>query len=171
MAEHGFTRFLAAKRQIDPAPQDPIKELRDGWDAVVEFGRTNPALYLLMYGEPTRSTAVIRIGLEHLLDRIRRIAAAGLLRVEEGLAVQIVHAAAGGAILTWLSVPEPQRNPELLVALRESMVTTVTTREPAVREQGPAGAARALRAALPGQNALSEAEQQLLAEWLRRLSA
>ncbi|MFD0403881.1 hypothetical protein [Kitasatospora sp. NPDC127116] len=51
------------------------------------------------------------------------------------------------------------------------MITTVTTREPAVQEPGPAGAARALRAALPGQNALSPAEQQLLREWLRRLSA
>jgi AcrR family transcriptional regulator len=171
VAERGFTRFLAAKEQLESAPEDPIKELRDGWDAVVEFGVTNPALYLLMYGEPTRSTVVIRIGLEHLMDRIRHIAAAGLLRVEERLAVQIVHAAASGAILTWLSVPEPQRDPALLVALRESMVTTVTAREPAIHEQGAAGAARALRAALPSQNALSEAEEQLLAEWLRRLSA
>ncbi|MFE5735598.1 TetR/AcrR family transcriptional regulator [Streptomyces celluloflavus] len=171
VAEYGFTRFLAAKQQIDPAPQDPVKELRDGWDIVVEFGLDNPALYTLMYGEPTRSTAVFRIGLELLMERIRRIAAAGLLRVEEGLAAQIVHATAGGAVLTWLSVPEPERDPALLAALRESMITTITTQEPAVQEPGPAGAARALRAALPGQNALSHAEQQLLTEWLRRLSA
>ncbi|MEU7039468.1 hypothetical protein AB0A77_00190 [Streptomyces varsoviensis] len=101
MAEYGFTRFLAAKQQIDPAPQDPVKELCDGWDVVVEFGIANPAL---------------------------------------------------------------------LVALRESMITTVTTQEPAVREPGPAGAARALRAALPGQSARTKAEQHLLMDWLRRLS-
>ncbi|MFJ5725209.1 TetR/AcrR family transcriptional regulator [Streptomyces sp. NPDC093149] len=52
VAEYGFTRFLAAKQQIDPAPQDPVEELRDGWDTVVEFGPANPALYTLMYGEP-----------------------------------------------------------------------------------------------------------------------
>jgi AcrR family transcriptional regulator len=172
VAEYGFTRFLAAKQQVDPAPQDPVKELRDGWDIVVEFGLANPALYTLMYDEPTRSTAGFRIGLEHLMDRIRRIAAAGLLRVEEGLAAQIVHATASGAVLTWLSLPEPEQDPALLGALRESMITTVTTQEPAVHEPGPAGAARALRAALPGQkNTLSHAEQQLLMEWLRRLSA
>ncbi|MEU3373578.1 hypothetical protein ABZ734_24400 [Streptomyces sp. NPDC006660] len=68
-------------------------------------------------------------------------------------------------------MPESMRDPALLVALRESMVCTVTTREPAIQEQGAAGAARALRAALPGQNVLSEAEERLLAEWLRRLSA
>ncbi|MFH8982881.1 hypothetical protein [Streptomyces varsoviensis] len=50
------------------------------------------------------------------------------------------------------------------------MITTVTTQEGAVREPGPAGAARALRAALPGQSALTKAEQQLLMDWLRRLS-
>ncbi|MGW1027736.1 TetR/AcrR family transcriptional regulator [Streptomyces sp. NPDC002577] len=171
VAEHGFTRFLAVKQQIEPAPQDPVKELRDGWDTVVEFGLANPALYTLMYGEPARSTTVFRIGLEHLMARIRRIAAAGLLRMEEGLAAQMVHATASGAVLTWQSVPEPERDPALLVALRESMITTITTQEPAVEEPGPGGAARALRAALPGQNALSQAEQQLLTEWLQRLSA
>ncbi|MEU4330067.1 TetR/AcrR family transcriptional regulator [Nonomuraea dietziae] len=170
VAEYGFTRFLAAKH-IDPDPQDPIKELRVGWDIAVEFGLANPGLYALMYGEPPRSTTVFRIGLELLKDRIRRLAAAGLLRVEEDLAAQIIHATARGAVLTWLSLPEPQRNRALLLALREAMITTVTTQEPAVQEQGPAGAARALRAALPDQNALSHAEQQLLTEWLDRLSA
>lgn len=67
--------------------------------------------------------------------------------------------------------PRARARPALLVALRESMVTTITTREPAVKEPGLGGAARALRAALPGQKALSEAEQHLLMEWLQRLSA
>ncbi|MFF2625220.1 TetR/AcrR family transcriptional regulator [Kitasatospora griseola] len=171
VAEYGLTRFLAAKQQIEPTPHDPVKELCDGWDSVVEFGTANPALYSLMYGEPARSTTAIRIGFEHVGERIRRIAAAGLLRVDERLAAQIVHASASGAVLTWLSVPEPERDPALLVALRESMITAVTTRKPAVREAGSAGAARALRAALPSQGALSAAEQQLLREWLQRLSA
>ncbi|GAA2915711.1 TetR/AcrR family transcriptional regulator [Streptosporangium fragile] len=169
VAEHGFTRFLAAKH-IGPDPQDPIRELRVGWDIAVEFGLANPALYALMYGEP-RFTTVFRIGLELLTERIRRLAAAGLLRVEEDLAAQIIHATARGAVLTWLSLPEPQRDPALLHALREAMITAVTTQDPAVQEQGPAGAARALRARLPDQDVLSPAEQRLLTEWLDRLSA
>ncbi|MFB7252593.1 hypothetical protein [Streptomyces nojiriensis] len=60
----------------------------------------DPALYTLMYGESAWSTTVFRIGLEHLMDRIRRIAGAGLLRVAEGLAAQIIHATASGAVLT-----------------------------------------------------------------------
>lgn len=52
VAESGFTRFLAAKQQADPAPHDPVGELCNGWDTVVGFGLANPALYALMYGEP-----------------------------------------------------------------------------------------------------------------------
>ncbi|MFC3502866.1 TetR/AcrR family transcriptional regulator [Micromonospora krabiensis] len=170
VAEYGFTRFLAAKH-IDPDPQDPIKELRVRWDTAVEFGLANPALYALMYGEPARSTIAFRLGLGLLMDRIRRLAVAGRLRVDENLAAQIIHATARGAILTWLSLPEAERDPALLVALREAMITAVTSQEPAVREAGLAGAARALRAALPTQNTLSGPEQQLLTEWLGRLSA
>lgn len=170
VAEYGFTRFLAAKH-LEADPQDPVNELRVRWDMAVEFGLANPALYALMYGEPARSSAAFSKGLELLTDRIRGLAVAGLLRVKEDLAAQIIHATARGAVLTWLSLPESQRDRALLVELREAMITTVTDREPAVREQGPAGAARALRASLPDQDVLSPGERQLLTEWLDRLSS
>ncbi|UBU09213.1 TetR/AcrR family transcriptional regulator [Nonomuraea gerenzanensis] len=172
VAEHGYARFLEAKRAV-PAPEDPVDDLRAGWDLAVEFGLANPALYAVMYGEPRRGTdsAAFRAGMEILLGRIRRLAAAGRLRVDEALAAALIHATARGAVLTWLSLPEDGRDPALLSTLRESMVAAVTTDEPAVQDPGPAGAARALRAVLPQQTALSEAEQRLLAEWLDRLAA
>ncbi len=83
---------------------------------------------------------------------MRRLAAAGWLRVDEELAAQIIHATGRGAVLTWLSLPEEQHDPALLTSLREAMVTAVTRKEPVVRaEEGPAGAARALRAVLDDQ--------------------
>jgi AcrR family transcriptional regulator len=171
VAEHGFATFLAAKH-VDPDPQDPIEDLRDGWDLAVEFGLGNPALYTLMYSEPTRTdSAAFKAGMEVLMGRIRRLAAGGWLRVDEELAAQIIHATARGAVLTWLSLPEHRRDPALLTVLRESMVASVTNQEPAVRDTGPAGAARALRAALPEQTPLSGAEQHLLREWLDRIAS
>ncbi|WP_217170559.1 TetR/AcrR family transcriptional regulator [Streptomyces sp. AC512_CC834] len=170
VAEHGFATFLAGKR-VDPDPPDPIADLRAGWDVAVEFGLANPALYTLMYTEPTRTgSAAFRTGMEVLMGRIRRLAAGGWLRVDEELAAQIIHATARGAVLTWLSLPADRRDPALFTTLRESMVAAVTRERPAVRDAGPAGAARALRAALPDQTALSDAEQRLLSEWLRRLA-
>ena len=74
-------------------------------------------------------------------------------------------------MLTWLSIPEERRHPALLTALREAMVGAVTTQRPAVQEEGPAGAARALRAMLPEQTTLSDGERHLLGEWLDRLAA
>ncbi|MFI9778125.1 TetR/AcrR family transcriptional regulator [Streptomyces sp. NPDC051956] len=171
VAEHGFAKFLASKT-VAPHPQDPIEDLRAGWDLAVEFGLDNPALYTLMYSEPTTtSSAAFEAGMKILMGRIRRLAAGGWLRVDEELAAMIIHATARGAVLTWLSLPDDCRNPALLTTLRESMVTTVTNQEPAVQAAGPAGAARALRAALPVQTTLSGAEQHLLTEWLERLAA
>lgn len=171
VAEYGFARFLASKH-IDPDPRDPVEDLRAGWDLAVEFGLANPALYMLMYAEPTRTaSAAFKAGMEVLMGRIRRLAAGGWLRVDEELAAALIHATARGAVLTWLSLPEERRNPALLSTLRESMVAAVTNQEPAVRETGPAGAARALRATLPEQTALSGAERHLLREWLDRLAS
>ncbi|GGS69251.1 TetR/AcrR family transcriptional regulator [Streptomyces griseoviridis] len=171
VAEHGFTEFLASKR-VDPDPPDPIADLRAGWDVAAEFGLSHPALFTLMYAEPSRTASpAFEAGMRILMGRIRRLAAGGWLRVEERLAAQIIHATVRGAVLTWLSLPEDRRDPALLTALREAMVTAVTHQEPAVREKGPAGAARALRAALSDQETLSGAEQHLLREWLDRLAA
>ncbi|MFJ4901355.1 TetR/AcrR family transcriptional regulator [Streptomyces sp. NPDC088727] len=171
VAEYGFATFLATKH-VDPDPPDLIEDLRGGWDLAVEFGLANPALFTLMYSEPTRpASAAFRAGLEVLMGRIRRLAAGGWLRVDEELAAMLIHATARGAVLTWLSLPEDRRNPALLTTLRESMVAAVTNREPAVRDAGPAGAARALRAALPEQTVLSGAEQHLLREWLDRVAS
>ena len=171
VAEHGFAAFLATKH-IDTDPQDPIDDLRAGWDLAVEFGLANPALYTLMYNEPTRATsAAFKAGAEILIRRIQHLAAGGWLRVDEELAATIIHATAQGAVLTWLSLPEDRGNTALLTSLRESMVAAVTNEQPAIQEPGPAGAARTLRAALPDQTILSDGEQHLLREWLDRLAA
>ncbi|WP_406089135.1 TetR/AcrR family transcriptional regulator [Streptomyces sp. NBC_01013] len=171
VAEHGFTQFLAAKH-VDPEPRDPLDDLRAGWDLAVEFGLDNPALYSLMYSEPTEPTsAAFQAGMAILKGRVQRLAVGGWLRVDEELAAAIIHATGRGAVLTWLSLPEDRRDPALLTTLRESMVSAVTNQEPAVRSTGPAGAARALRAALPDQTTLSASEQQLLREWLDRLAS
>jgi AcrR family transcriptional regulator len=171
VAEYGFAAFLAAKH-VDDAPRDPVEDLRAGWDLAVEFGLANPALYTLMYSEPARAaSAAFTAGTQILMGRIRRLATGGWLRVDEELAAAVIRATAHGAVFTWLSLPADRRDPALLTVLRESMVSAVTSQQPAVQEPGPAGAARALRAALPVPGTLSGAEQLLLEEWLDRLAA
>jgi AcrR family transcriptional regulator len=176
VAEHGYAQFIESKRaQLDPTPQDPVQELRRGWDMVVEFGLSRPELFALMNRTTSRASDVAhRAGLEILRGRVRRLAAGGWLRVDEELAAQIIQATGQGAVATWHSTPAERRNPALLTILRESMVAAVTRVEPTVpaADSGPAPAARALRAALPDEaDVLTDAEQRLLREWLTRLSA
>ncbi|WP_438289700.1 TetR/AcrR family transcriptional regulator [Streptomyces sp. HUAS TT7] len=172
VTEHAYATFLAAKH-VDLDGRDPIEDLRAGWDLSVEFGLTNPELYALMYSDPHQgaTSAAFQAGMEILMGRIHRLATGGWLRVDENLAAGLIHATARGAVLTWLSLPDGQRDPALLTAMRESMVTAVTNEKPAVQESGPAGAARSLRALLPEQTTLSGAERHLLGEWLDRLAA
>jgi AcrR family transcriptional regulator len=170
VAEHGYATFLAGKLKTKPSP-DPVADLRAGWNLAVEFGISNPELFALMYGEPKRGTtsAAFLAGMQVLTDRVNRLAVAGSLRLSEGLAATVIHATARGAVLTWLSFPEDQRDPALLHTMREAMVAAVTTQAPVVDDPGPVAAAAALRASLPEANALSPAERSLLAEWLDRL--
>ncbi|MFD7940085.1 TetR/AcrR family transcriptional regulator [Streptomyces sp. NPDC059755] len=176
VAEHGYAQFLESKHaQLDLTPEDPVEELRRGWDMVVEFGVSRPELFALMNRATGSGTdAAHRAGLEILRGRVRRLAASGWLRVDEDLAAQIIQATGQGGVTTWHATPAECRNPALLTILRESMVAAVTRAEPTVpaAESGPAPAARALRAALPDDaDVLSEAEQRLLREWLTRLAA
>jgi AcrR family transcriptional regulator len=175
VAEHGYAQFLEQKRaQLDPDPQDPVEELRRGWDLVVEFGVSRPELFAVMNRAAGKgSEPAHRAGLEILHGRVRRLAAGGWLRVDEELAAQIIQATGQGAVITWHSTPVERRDPALLTVLREAMIAAVTRAEPVVpaAEAGPAAAARALRAALPARpGILTDAEQHLLHEWLTRLS-
>jgi AcrR family transcriptional regulator len=171
VAEYGYDAFLAT-RQGRPRLEDPVEDLRAGWDLAVEFGLSNPALFTLMYSEPVRADApAFQAGMRILRSRIQRLAAAGLLRVDESLAASVINATVRGAVLTWLSQPPDRRDPALLMTLRAAMVTALTRHEPVVPEATAPAAARALRATLPDQRVLSEGEQVLLGEWLDRIAA
>src|SRR3979490_3150997 len=48
VVDHGFDHYLAAKRAAEPS-DDPVADLRTGWDTHVAFARAHPAVYRLMY--------------------------------------------------------------------------------------------------------------------------
>jgi AcrR family transcriptional regulator len=173
VAAHGFLAYLATKSAV-PLSDDPVEDLRRGWDLHVEVGLANPSLYTLMYGrlrtDDTTSEAT-RAAFEVLANHIRRIAEAGRLRVPESLAAALVHAAGSGTTLALITTPEDRRDPVLSVTAREAVITAISTDPPADREPGPVTAAVTLRAELPRIDWLTEGEKVLLAEWLGRVTA
>lgn len=172
LAEQGFEAYLGEK-VLRPTDRDPLEDLRAGWDQHVEFGLANPALYALMYGDPRPRPESPANAAAFLVLRahVRRLAEDGRLRVGEDHAVNLVHAAGCGTVLTLLAVPGDRRDPELSALAREAAIAAITTDAPAVRSSGPVGAAVALRAVLDDAGALTAAERAVLGEWLDRVVA
>lgn len=170
VAAHGFQSYLAGKHALGET-DDPVGDLRRGWDLHVEFGLSQPAFYMLMYGEPHVREA--RKEADAILRRIvERIAEAGRLRVPVERAARLVHATGMGVILSLIASPPEQRDLDLITAAREHVIQTITTDSADSASDIPSRAI-ALKAALakePG-DALTQAEHALLAEWLDRLSA
>jgi AcrR family transcriptional regulator len=169
VATRGLLDFLATKT-AQPAAEDPVADLRRGWDLNVEMGLANPALYRLLYaGAHPPAREAMDAGVAMLADKIHRIAAAGRLRVPESLALSLVRAVGMGTTLTLIGAPAGVYDVTLAVAAREAVIAAITTDEPAGRMPGPEAAAITLRAALPGSDEFSPGEKALLDEWLSRL--
>jgi AcrR family transcriptional regulator len=168
VAEHVLATYVAEKALVEDGA-DPVAALRAGWEAHVGFGLANPAVFGLLTdpGRGARSSAALA-GLDVLRARVHRVAAAGRLRVSERRAVELIHAAGTGAVLTLLATPPHERDPELADAMYDAVTRSILTDEPAPSLDGPTAAAVAFRAIAPTLPGLSAAERALLAEWLDR---
>ncbi|MFD2471670.1 TetR/AcrR family transcriptional regulator [Amycolatopsis silviterrae] len=165
----GYADYLDAKTAQPPA-DDPLEDLRQGWDQHLEFGLANPALYLLMTTRPGAPSPALEKSLEILSARVRRVAEAGRLRVPEPLAAALIHAAGSGTTLSLIATPVASRDLALSVAAREAVIAAISTDRPVSRTPGPVAAATALRAVLPQVSGLSGAEKALMSEWLDRVT-
>lgn len=168
-----FEDYLVEKTTRDVA-EDPVDDLRRGWDVHVGFGLAHPAVYAAIYGSPRVGDPppAVRRAEEILLAMMRRIAAAGRLRVDEHTAAHVVGATGRGATLLLIATPEAERDHRAAEIAREAAIAAVTTDAvPASAGEPLAVAARTVHAALPGVDALSAAERGLMAEWLERLAS
>ncbi|MGI8446298.1 MAG: TetR/AcrR family transcriptional regulator [Streptosporangiaceae bacterium] len=173
VATHGFTAYLDSKTDVKPG-DDPVEDLRAGWDLHISFALANPAVYSLMYGEPRAAASpppAAGAAAGVLATHIRRIAEAGRLRVGEERAAQLVHAAGSGTALTLIALPEDRRDPALSGLAREAVIAAVTTGTRSPEQPGPVSAAVALRALLPQTSVLTTYERALLHEWLDRIAS
>lgn len=169
---YGHERYLADKQSMAPS-DDPVEDLRRGWDMHVDFGLTHPASYALMYdalrqdARPAADQETYRL----LVGMLERVARAGRLRVPVDTAAEMIHATGMGVTLTLISTPEGSRDMGLSTRTRDTVLAALTT-EPTPDLPGDvAGRALALDAVLPDQpKALSATETALLREWLHRLA-
>ena len=172
----GFERYLQGKRDRLPT-DDPIADLRRGWDAHVEFGVAHPAFYALMYGTPRageRHPAALE-GEEILHGMIGRIAESGRLLLPPDEVVHIVHSATVGTTLTLITEPKAPGAPHLSQRVRDAVFSSVIFGydQGAEPRDGLSQQALALLVTLTAQPdglPLSLGERTLLSELLQRLA-
>ncbi|WP_193606770.1 TetR/AcrR family transcriptional regulator [Nocardioides lijunqiniae] len=175
VAEHVMATYVAAKRSaVADTELDPVADLRAGWRLHVEFGLANPGLYALLSNASGRSepSAATAAGIEVLRARVRGLAAAGLLRVDEARALDMIHAAGTGTVLALLEKPAAQRDLGLVDDLFDAVAGRILAAEPVTSGDDRITTAVVTLAALaPELPGLSDAERALLDEWLRRALA
>jgi AcrR family transcriptional regulator len=179
VAESEMTRFSARKavaiRAAAEGAVDAVEDLRTGWDATIAFALDNPELYALM-SDPARGpgSPAVRAGIALLEERVHRVALAGRLRVAEPTAVELIHAAATGALLATIRRPAAERDRLLVDAMWEAVQERILTPADSARarhEPGLVERAVALRAHVADADRLTAGERALLAEWLDRIAA
>jgi AcrR family transcriptional regulator len=170
VAEHVMAAYVGGKTV--PAEGDPVADLRFGWRMHVDFGLTNPELYALLHA-PGRSASspATAAGIEVLRARVRRLAAAGLLRVGEERALAMIHAAGTGTILALLGQPAGRRDAGLPDAMFETVLGGILATAPATPDTDTSTVAVTFGTVLPDLPGLTDAERTLMAEWLTRAVA
>jgi AcrR family transcriptional regulator len=176
VVDHGFAQYLADKRAAVPT-EDPVADLRHGWDGHTRFALDHPNVYRLMYTPrlttPPQAVREANALLRGVLERIARI---GRLSVEPDRAADVVMAANTGVALSLLNRPEVDRDPELSVRVREIVLPGILTPEPDADPTAipltVAQAATTLGALLRSDRpeSFSPAEFALLTEWLTHLA-
>ena len=174
VAEHVMATYVSAKAAIVEAANaddvDPLDDLRAGWAAQINFGVANPTLFRLL-SDPDRvaQSPAAQSGRRVLESRVLRIALIGRLRVSEQRAVDLIQAAGIGTIQALLSSRPQYRDPDLADAMYEAVLRQILTAAPERSNAGPIATAVALRAVTPRLGMLSDAERQLMTEWLDRV--
>lgn len=139
----------------------------------IDFGLASPQLFVLL-SDPARGqrSPAAQAGIQLLAERVHRVALTGRLRGSEEHAVELIHAAGGGAILTILARPVAQRDRRLADTIFDAVLHQILAHadDPCVAAAGSVVAqAVALRAHAGQVRALSTGERALLAEWLERI--
>jgi len=162
---------------------DPVEDLRRGWDLYIEFGLAHPDAFALLYAAPSSpaSVSAIEAGVAVLEGLVTRIAKAGRLRFEVRHATELMHAAGTGVVISLAATAPGDRDPRLSESMRETMLSTISVPgladapngrpDEAPTDEQVAVHAVALRTLLvDGPSVLSRAEQLLLNDWLDRLA-
>ena len=183
VVDFGWTDFLKSKRTVAVVVHDHVgDDIRAGWNNHIEFALKNPNFYRLMWAPGVAPNSVALAEAHRMLyDRMKLGASRGQLRVSPAMAARIVMSATVGAALALITQPEHYTDDSFSKQLLEAVIGFVTvsvatngqgrTRRPAPQSTTIASVAATLSSKLESEpNALTQAERQLLQQWLTALA-
>ena len=147
VAEHVMATYVAAKTAAS-RPGDPVADLRAAWRMHIDFGLANPELYALLnpHGAGRRRP---RPGSRSCAPACDASPTAGVLKVSEQRALELIHAAGSGTVLALLATPPEQRDPGLADAMLEAVLAAIVADRPGAGARRPARRRDQLRHAHP----------------------
>ncbi len=86
----------------------------------------------------------------------------------EHRAVELIHAAGTGVVLTLLRTPPPTRGRDLADLMYDTLARSILTDVPALDHGDPATAAVTFQTLVPRLTMLTQPERTLMSEWLQR---
>ncbi|GAA4843578.1 TetR/AcrR family transcriptional regulator [Pseudonocardia benzenivorans] len=121
LVDHGFERYVERKRALETT-DDPVADLRAGWDDHIAFALENPAVYRLMFSPTlTRRPEAPETIFGLLSATLERCARAGVLRLPAPLAAQRILSANVGVALAVLVRPDLYSDPQLSTSVRDAV--------------------------------------------------
>lgn len=97
LVRQGMTEFMARKRAV-PDTDDPLKQLRSGWDQAVEFALKRPALHALYMAQLRSQPQLAQDAYALLQARVQRLVDRGVFQVGVDEASRALWAACNGVL-------------------------------------------------------------------------
>lgn len=173
VVDHGFEQYLARKRAARPS-DDPVADLRAGWDSHVAFALEHPSYYRLMYSPAVSTPPAAAAEAHRMLEAVlERCAAAGRLRVPPDVAARMVMSANVGVALMLVTRGEVYQLADS-ARVRDAIHAAILVPQGKEPKDAGAGALANRLAALVRRSTsdeLSTAETALLLEWLHRIGS
>lgn len=173
--DHIWDQYLAVKRAARKS-EDPLADLRAGWDSHTAFALANPNAYKLMFSPTLRSVPEATAEAMRLLRQVLdRLAVQGRLRVPPEEAARMVMAANTGVALALISRPSQYPDGHLSVLVRDAIHRAILI-EPSA-DASPADDARKAAATTLASSLheftpqpFTSAESALLGQWLAQIA-
>ena len=174
VVSHGFKEFLSSRRASSDS-NNPLEDVRAGWDSHVAFGLEFPGAYAHIYGnvKPGVPCGVTEDVHAHLLRALQPAASQGRLFVSAAEAATRILAACSGVTLTLIQQPAAERDLGLSERMRESVLASISDAAETSPPNAPAArqALESVAAAIDAAGSpLTIGERTLMRELLARLA-